>query len=256
MPYLHFWNEYFVIAPYMLLALGVYKFYLAMYGFIVAAQKSRVLLVFYSLLSVIGFIGQLASMFLFWQLKTEIQLENVYNLQGEITEQLRLYGLDPKITEYWDTMQQHLSCCGGFAWDEGYEDYRKTPMGMNNSVPDSCCINGKNHGCGRDVIKFPLSYPSILETIYIQGCFEILQKWMKMDIEPMIRVYTSAGVVTALVEIIAVVLSCAYVAQITRRLHREEIMWYTVNERNKEFEEYDSLQRPHNDLSSCNDTEV
>ena len=58
------------------------------------------------------------------------------------------------------------------------------------------------------------------------------------------------------IEIIAVVLSSAYVAQITRRLHREEIMWYAVNERNKEFEEYDSLQRPHNELSSCNDTEV
>ena len=258
MPYLDFWNEYFVIAPYMLLALGIYKFVVAIYGFIVATQNSRILLVLFSLLSVIGFIGQLASMFLFWQLKTEIQLGSIYNKESQIREQLRLYGLDPKITEYWDTMQQHLSCCGGLSWDKGYEDYRKTPMGMNNSVPDSCCIDGNIHGCGRNLISWGnLNYPSLLKTIYIQGCIEILQKWMKMDVEPMIRVYTSAGVFIALVEIIAVVLSSAYVAQITRRLHREEIMWYTVNERNtKDFEEYDSLQRPHNDLSSCNDTEV
>ena len=80
---------------------------------------------------------------------------------------------------------------------------------------------------------------------------------MMMDIEPMIGVYSTTGAAIALIEVIAVVLSSAYVAQITRRLHREEIMWYTVNERNKEFEEYDSLQRPHtNDISSCNDTEV
>ena len=257
MPYLHFWNTYFVLAPYMLLALGVYKFVLAIYGFIVAAQKSRVLLVIYSLLSVIGFMGQLASMFLFWQLKTEIQLGSIYNKGAQIQEQLRLYGLDPKITEYWDTMQQHLSCCGGLTWDKGYEDYRKTPIGRNNSVPDSCCIVGNIRGCGSDVINWGNPYyQSVLSTIYIQGCIEILQKWMTLDVEPMIRVYTAAGVVISLVEIIAVVLASAYVAQITRRRHREEIMWYTVNERSKEFEEYDSLQRPHNEVSSCNDTEV
>ena len=74
----------------------------------------------------------------------------------------------------------------------------------------------------------------------------------------MIGVYTTTGAAIALVEIIAVVLSSAYVAQITRRKHREEIMWYTVNGRNREFEEYDSLQRTQNDvtLTSCNDTEV
>ena len=79
---------------------------------------------------------------------------------------------------------------------------------------------------------------------------------MRKDVEPMIGVYTASGVVIALVEIIAVVLSSAYVAQITRRLQTEEITWYTVNEKNKEFGEYDSMPRHHNDVSSCNDTEV
>ena len=77
-----------------------------------------------------------------------------------------------------------------------------------------------------------------------------------MDIDPMISIYTAIGVSIALVEIITVVLASAYVAQISRRQLREEIMWYTVNERNKDYEEYDSLQRPRNELSSCNDTEV
>ena len=254
MPYLHFWHPYFVIAPYMLLFLGVYKFIVSIYGFIVADRKNRPLLVVFSLLLVAGFIGQLASIFIFWQLRTEIQLGSIENSQ--IMEQLIRYGSDPKVTEYWDEMQQKLSCCGGLSWDEGYDDYRSTPIGINNSVPDSCCIHGKTSGCASDA--FLWSTQQLLRTIHVQGCVELLQKWLNLDVQPMIGVYTTTGAAIALVEIIAVVLSSAYVAQITRRKHREEIMWYTVNGRNREFEEYDSLQRTQNDvtLTSCNDTEV
>ena len=96
----------------------------------------------------------------------------------------------------------------------------------------------------------------IQSEIFAQGCIEILQKWLLMDIDPMISIYTAIGVSIAMIEIITVVLASAYVAQISRRQLREEIMWYTVNERNKDYEEYDSLQRTRNDISSCNDTEV
>ena len=254
MPFLYFWHAYYVVAPYMLLALGIYKFLVAIYGFIAAVQKNRALLVVFSLLLVIGFIGQLASIFLFWQLRTEIQLGSLH--ASQIQDQLMLYGSDPKITKNWDYIQQHLSCCGGFKWDSGYYDYKSTPIGRNESVPDSCCINGNIPGCGNNAFQW--NAQQIQSSIYIQGCIEILQKWLLMDVEPMIGVYTATGVSMALIEIIAVVLSSAYVAQITRRHLREEIMWYTVSERKKDYEEYDSLQQPPttNELSSCNDTEV
>ena len=252
MPFLYFWHNYFMVAPYMLLSLGIYKFLLAIFGFIVAAQKNRVLLVAFSILLVMGFVGQLASIFLFWQLRTEIQLGSISGAQ--IQDQLMLYGSDLEITFNWDYIQQHLSCCGGFKWDSGYYDYKSAPIGRNESVPDSCCTKGNIPGCGRNA--FLWGTQKVQSTIFAQGCVEILQKWLLMDIDPMISIYTAIGVSIAMVEIITVVLASAYVAQISRRQLREEIMWYTVNERKKDYEEYDSLQRPCNDLSSCNDTEV
>ena len=252
MPFLYFWHNYFMVAPYLLLALGIYKFVVAIFGFIVAVQKNRVLLVLFSFLLVFAFVGQLASIFLFWQLRTEIQLSSISGAQ--IQDQLMLYGSDPEVTTNWDYIQQHLSCCGGFQWDRGYYDYKSAPIGINESVPDSCCTKGNIPGCGRNA--FLWGTQKIQSEIFAQGCIEILQKWLLMDIDPMISIYTAIGVSIAMIEIITVVLASAYVAQISRRQLREEIMWYTVNERNKDYEEYDSLQRPRNELSSCNDTEV
>jgi len=44
----------------------------------------------------------------------------------------------------------------------------------------------------------------------------------------MMNVYSGVGVLIALVELIAVVLTSAYIAQISRRRSREEMMWNSV----------------------------
>ena len=75
---------------------------------------------------------------------------------------------------------------------------------------------------------------------------------MEIDVEPMIGVYTAFGVAIALVELIAVVLASAYVAQISRRRHREDVMLMDA----RELDGYDSFRPNHNDRSSQNDTEV
>ena len=48
------------------------------------------------------------------------------------------------------------------------------------------------------------------------------------DVVPMMAVYAGVGVLIALTELIAVVLTCAFVAQINRRRQREEKMWNAV----------------------------
>ena len=256
MPYLYFWHSYFIVAPYMMLSLGLYLFFISTYGFVIAEKKSRGLLVVFSLLLGVGFIGHLVSIFVLWQVRTEIQMGFD---DAQILEELEQYGTDPEITKNWDFLQESLSCCGGFSWYRGYRNYRQTPIGRNLSVPDSCCLGGSVSGCGNQVFEDGYeNTQKILTTIYTQGCVQLLQKWMTSGVEPIIEVYTASSVGLAVIEIIAIVFASAYVAQITRRLQREEIMWYTVNGRNKECgDEYDSLQRPHiNDVSSCNDTEV
>jgi hypothetical protein len=51
---------------------------------------------------------------------------------------------------------------------------------------------------------------------------------MREDVNPMITVYAIVGIIIALTELIAVVLVSAYVAQISRRRQREEMMWNAV----------------------------
>ena len=63
---------------------------------------------------------------------------------------------------------------------------------------------------------------TIQNDIYINGCMEILTDKLRTDVIPMMVVYAIIGVILALTELITVVLACAYVAQITRRLQRAE----------------------------------
>ena len=51
---------------------------------------------------------------------------------------------------------------------------------------------------------------------------EILSDKLRNDVIPMMVVYAIIGVLLALTELITVVLACAYVAQITRRIRRAE----------------------------------
>ena len=53
----------------------------------------------------------------------------------------------------------------------------------------------------------------------------VLHAKLKEDVIPMMIVYACIGVLLAIIELITVVLACAYVAQITRKMNREEKMW-------------------------------
>ena len=98
---------------------------------------------------------------------------------------------------------------------------------------------------------------NIRSRIFVDGCLEILQQWMEEDIVPMIAVYSGVGIAIALVELIATVLVCAYVAQINRRRQREEMMWNAVRGDNGDGRGAE-LQPMHNqfDRSSNHDTQV
>ena len=99
----------------------------------------------------------------------------------------------------------------------GYSDYRSTPIGNNNSVPDSCCHKYQK-GCGKDVLV--QSPADIQNQIFINGCLEILKEKLDEDVIPMMIVYAVVGVILALTELITVVLACAFIAQINRRINK------------------------------------
>ena len=53
--------------------------------------------------------------------------------------------------------------------------------------------------------------------IFVDGCMEIIEDKLEDDVVPMMVVYACVGVILAIVELVSVVLACAYVAQINRR---------------------------------------
>ncbi len=146
------------------------------------------------------------------------------------------YGVDDAVTAKWDDLQEDMHCCGGNNFLLGYNDYRSTPIGVNNSVPDSCC-HKISKGCGKDILNEVMQKnksdhfhelignihifqnpENIRNTIFVDGCLTILRTKLENDVIPMMIVYAVVGVVLALTELITVVLACAYVAQITRRM--------------------------------------
>jgi len=220
---LHFWSIYFYVAPVLMICLGVFKFLTSIYGFAISATENRGLLAFFAVLLSVAFLGQLASIFTAFEVRTTIILGDYGGTNA--ADALRYYGEDPTTTSEWDALQRQQRCCGGLNALSGYEDYRNTPIGRNHSVPDSCCIN-YNLNCGVNVFK--TSKESIRNTIWTTGCLTALKYQMDNNLVTMMNVYSGVGVLIALVELIAVVLTCAYIAQISRRRSREEMMWNSV----------------------------
>ena len=106
MPNLAFWDQTFVTAPYLMLALGIYTFIISIGSFAIAGLENRGLLIFFAALLGIAFICQIASIFLFWEVRTLIQNRNVG--PSAVNEELGHYGQPgyESTTNAWDHMQE------------------------------------------------------------------------------------------------------------------------------------------------------
>ena len=219
MPNLAFWDQNFLIAPYFMLALGIYTAIVAMYGFGITTSANRGLLIFLAILIGGALIAQLASMFLFMQIHALIKAED-YGTKA--TDELKNYGQEgfESITKSWDYMQQHLHCCGAYGANVGYTIYKNTIIGKeDDSVPDSCCRT-EAEKCGKGVLV--MADEVVRELVYVDGCLVILMHWMRKEVLPMIGIYLWTGGAIALVELIILVLVSVHVSQINRKKLDEE----------------------------------
>ena len=230
-----------------MICLGIYKFLISIYGFAISNTESRGMLALFGVLLAIAFIGQLASIFVAIEVRTTIVLAEYGGTN--VIEALRNYGLDPIITQEWDTMQQEQRCCGGTNFLTGYSDYRNTPIGGNFSVPDSCC-HQVSEGCGRDIFRIPPE--QLRNKIWVTGCLTALRYRLNNVVAPMMETYAGVSVLIAIVQLIAVVLTCAYIAQITRRRTREEMMWKAVHDNEEDNHHADAARalNPHHETET------
>jgi len=219
---LDFWSMWFYVNPMLMIALGLYTFFVCVYGFLISNQENRCLVGLVAVFLSIAFLGQIFSVF------TAMELRNIINNEvidpGAVINDMKHYGEVgfEDVTSKWDEMQRELRCCGGLDFDIGYQRWRSTNYGMTNmhKVPDSCC-HEEHEDCGEGK---NIARPNLISLgIYKDGCIAIIKTKLKNEVEPLMIVYACVGVLIAIVEMITVVLACAYVAQISRRRRRDEI---------------------------------
>lgn len=228
---LYFWSWYFYATPMCMLALGLYTFAVSVYGFLISTKESRGLISLIAVFLSVAFLGQLFSVFSAIELRNTIGHNIVPEL--ELDEFMNAYRTDEGVKAEWDAMQSQLRCCGGREYGTGYTTWTNK-LDNKDDVPDSCChADTREEGCGRGKITQGSGYGGRQDFgIWKDGCLEILKQKMRDDIMPFLMIYAGLGVLLALVELITVVLACAYVAQIGRRIRRD---WErTGNIRNEE----------------------
>jgi len=215
---LDFWSPYFYWTPMIMLVLGIFTFAVTCYGFIISVRESRGLIMVMAILLGLAFVGQLASVFTVFMLRTTI--ETTIPEARLILDDMQKYGREdyPEVKENWDSMQSSLRCCGGMQYESGYTSWEAALT--QRHVPDSCCHNIQEK-CGENKIKIR-NTQNVDLGIWKDGCIEILQSMMRKDLLNFAFVYVAIGFILALVELITVVLACAYVAQINRRTKREQ----------------------------------
>jgi len=223
---LEFWSSYFYWCPMLMLSLGVYTFATTCYGFIISVKESRGLLTVMAVLLSIAFIGQLASVFTAMMLRTDLETE-IANV-GNVVSDMKKYDNEDGYTKAnWDSLQSSLRCCGGKDYEVGFRSWDVVQVNgdFGKNVPDSCC-HIYTEGCGRD--KITITETSARRNnigIWKDGCIEILEVMLKRDLieYPFAWVYIGIGLILALVELITVVLACAYIAQINRRQRHQRM---------------------------------
>jgi hypothetical protein len=224
---LDFWSSYFWIVPYTMIFLGVLTFFVTVFGFLVSGSENRPLLGLYASLLAICFLIQMFSVFSALELRNSIDQEEDAQ-SGAVNEEISMY--DPNdsskahIVAKWDTIQSQMRCCGSFTNGWGYNSYSSSPIYKDGNIPNSCC-KSKQDSCGEGFLERVSKHETARYDIYRDGCLEVLVRVMDEDVKPIVIAYAAVGVLMAIIELITVAVAFAYVAQIGRKIRREENMW-------------------------------
>ena len=222
------WDPVFGFAPCLALALGIYSCITSAYGCVIICSRHRGILAFFAVLTTVAFIAQVVSILLFLQLKTKIDKGCC---PPSLAGGLNKYDSNDTVRHRWDTIQMTYTCCGPSSYD-GWEKW----LSHRACVPDSCCHDVFN-GCASSVKTDMQQTPSLRERagkiINKHGCKERIQKIMSEKVMDIIYAYYVIGIVLALIKIIVVVLTCSYIAKISRQHQRDRKMISSIGNMQK-----------------------
>ena len=231
--------------PWLLLSIGVATFILATLGFLFSGMESKPALMTHSVFMGLLVLFQLYFIYVAFNANSLIQSTD----QNEIEYRLEragvsLYLNDDKFRENWNIIQRDMRCCG-FKSNGEADDWNTLHNTMldkymkvseNRCFPESCCIEDamnealctkgneqetrqqhKNRCKDESTVSY---FKRKIKQINIRGCPEVLQEEYTRDLPNLFFFIEIHGGITILVEVIAIALASAYVAQITRRYKR------------------------------------
>ena len=118
----------------------------------------------------------------------------------------------PEFVAQWDHIQKKMRCCGT---QGGFRDFSNMQNNFtNHCVPDSCCIDKCD---GMDHISDCIE-SNIFHKVYNEPCLTLMRRQFSEGYLPLFLLMVSIGLlITAVIGIVNVALSAAFVAQLTRK---------------------------------------
>ncbi len=191
-------NVEFMIVPIIMVVGGCIAFLVSVFGFYATAKQDSCLLVAYAIFMTLQFCitiaGVICAVRLIFYIRT-----GLFNVS--IVPELQLYESSSWVKYKWDTLQRkhffqnlkevpnycanfffpgEFACCGGYSWNTGFTDWKHTFLGLQNSVPDSCCLK-ESYKCGAKVFEV-IETRKIVDQIHTHGCITIMLKRLETHV--------------------------------------------------------------------------
>ena len=236
--------ENFGMLPWLLISIGFATFVLATLGFLFSAIESKPPLMVYSILLGLLVLFQFYFIYVTFNAnafidksRQENAIEDRFQRQG--TE---LYLNDETFRSRWNIIQHNLRCCGftkilGEEWRHlGLDGYKKLSNATGNRCfPESCCVSPedfsglckkqpKHQQINAEICKKSSTVKDLeqkeVKQLNVHGCAQVLEEMYKKTLPNVFFFIEINGGLTILIEVVAIALSSAFVAQITRRSKR------------------------------------
>jgi len=219
--------------PSLLIGIGCGTFVLAAAGLLFSAMETRPPLIAYAITLSMLVLFQCFFIYCTFQASSLVSQQLFLKEQNVIGETEKLYKADETYRENWNAIQSDLRCCGFSDWMDynelGLTNDELTALGIAYCYPKSCCTDQINFGCWSKQTSCYKVYNNYWPkdgeidgsmSLNLRGCNKVLHQMYKEELPPIFLFIELLGAINILVEVAAIALASAYVAQITRRAKR------------------------------------
>ncbi|XP_068103536.1 CD63 antigen-like [Hyperolius riggenbachi] len=179
-------------APTVLTIVGVFIFFLSLFGAVAAVKENSIMMKSFAVLMLLVFAIEIIVGASAFSYRDRLQLEVLHRF----LIMLKKYGSDKQITRGVDGVQQQFRCCGARNFTDWF--YTNSTV-YSDGVPGSCCKTPQPK-CGENATSHS-------DRIFKEGCVLKIQVWLSEHID----VIGAVGVGLGFTQILGVILSCLIV---------------------------------------------